>query len=63
MPIWGGDETLARLAHREQVFLVASGCDHPACIMDPWRDALGGQNRAPLPSLWISIAVHGSVAG
>jgi len=36
MPIWGGDETLARArAIENKVFLVASGYDHPTYIMDP----------------------------
>jgi predicted amidohydrolase len=36
MPIWGGDETLARArAIENQVFLVASGYDHPTYVMDP----------------------------
>src|SRR5436190_2947869 len=36
MPIWGGDETLAKArAIENKVFLVASGSDHPTYIMDP----------------------------
>jgi predicted amidohydrolase len=36
MPIWGGDEVLARArAIDNQVFLVASGYDHPTYIMNP----------------------------
>jgi predicted amidohydrolase len=36
LPIWGGDETLAAArAIENQVFLVASGYDHPTYIMDP----------------------------
>jgi predicted amidohydrolase len=36
MPIWGGDQTLARArAIENQVYLVASGYDHPTYIMDP----------------------------
>jgi predicted amidohydrolase len=36
MPIWGGDETLAKArAIENRVFLVASGYDHPTYIMDP----------------------------
>ncbi len=36
MPIWGGDETLAKArAIENKVFLVASGYDHPTYIMDP----------------------------
>ena len=36
MPIWGGDETLAKArAIENKVFLIASGYDHPTYIMDP----------------------------
>jgi predicted amidohydrolase len=36
MPIWGGDETLAKArAIENKVFLAASGYDHPTYIMDP----------------------------
>jgi len=36
MPIWGGNETLAKArAIENQVFLVSSGYDHPTYIMDP----------------------------
>jgi predicted amidohydrolase len=36
MPIWGGDETLAKArAIENKVFLVTSGYDHPTYIMDP----------------------------
>lgn len=36
MPIWGGDETLAKArAIENQVYLVASGYDHPTYIMNP----------------------------
>jgi predicted amidohydrolase len=35
MPIWGGDETLAKArAIENRVFLVASGYDHPTYVMD-----------------------------
>ena len=35
MPIWGGDERLAKArAIENQVFLVASGYDHPTYVMD-----------------------------
>jgi predicted amidohydrolase len=41
MPIWGGDETLAKArAIENKVFLVASGYDHPTYIMDPDGDRL-----------------------
>lgn len=36
MPIWGGDETLAKArAIENKVFLVASGYDHPTYVMNP----------------------------
>jgi predicted amidohydrolase len=36
LPIWGGDETLAKArAIENKIFLVASGYDHPTYIMDP----------------------------
>jgi predicted amidohydrolase len=36
LPIWGGDETLAKArAIENKVFLVASGYDHPTYVMDP----------------------------
>lgn len=36
LPIWGGDETLAKArAIENQVYLVASGYDHPTYIMNP----------------------------
>ncbi|HLK63338.1 MAG TPA: carbon-nitrogen hydrolase family protein [Bryobacteraceae bacterium] len=36
MPIWGGDENLAKArAIENKVFLIASGYDHPTYIMDP----------------------------
>lgn len=41
MPIWGGDETLAKArAIENQVFLVASGYDHPTYVMDPAGERL-----------------------
>jgi predicted amidohydrolase len=36
MPIWGGDQSLAKArAIENQVYLVASGYDHPTYIMNP----------------------------
>lgn len=36
MPIWGGDETLAKArAIENKVWLIASGYDHPTYVMDP----------------------------
>lgn len=44
MPIWGGDQTLAKArAIENQVYLVASGYDHPTYIMNP-----GGE--------WLAVA-------
>ncbi len=41
MPIWGGDETLAKARAIENgVFLVTSGYDHPTYIMDPTGERL-----------------------
>jgi predicted amidohydrolase len=47
MPIWGGDETLAKArAIENKVFLVASGYDHPTYIMDPNGEMLSvARNR------------------
>ena len=60
MPIWGGDETLAKArAIENKVFLVASGYDYPTYVMDPDGERLhaprrGGRDRhhrsePPLP--------------
>lgn len=36
LPIWGGDETLAKArAIENKIFLIASGYDHPTYVMDP----------------------------
>jgi predicted amidohydrolase len=41
MPIWGGDETLAKARAIENgVFLVTSGYDHPTYVMDPFGERL-----------------------
>jgi predicted amidohydrolase len=41
MPIWGGDETLAKARAIENgIFLVTSGYDHPTYIMDPYGERL-----------------------
>lgn len=41
MPIWGGDESLAKARAIENgVFLIASGYDHPTYIMDPFGERL-----------------------
>jgi predicted amidohydrolase len=42
LPIWGGDETLAKArAIENKVFLVTSGYDHPTYIMDPNGNRIG----------------------
>ena len=46
MPIWGGDETLAKArAIENKIFLVASGYDHPTYIMDPDGERLSVGQR------------------
>ena len=41
MPIWGGDESLAKArAIENQVFLISSGYNHPTYIMDPAGERL-----------------------
>jgi Predicted amidohydrolase len=41
LPIWGGNQTLAAArAIENQVYLVASGYDHPTYIMNPQGDRL-----------------------
>ncbi|HEU0120681.1 MAG TPA: carbon-nitrogen hydrolase family protein [Bryobacteraceae bacterium] len=41
MPIWGGDESLAKARAIENgVFLIASGYDHPTYVMDPFGERL-----------------------
>jgi predicted amidohydrolase len=42
MPIWGGDETLAKARSIEgRLFLVASGYDHPTYVQDPNGNRVG----------------------
>jgi len=46
MPIWGGDETLAKArAIENKVFLIASGYDHPTYVMDPYGERLSQASR------------------
>jgi predicted amidohydrolase len=46
MPIWGGDETLAKArAIENKVFLIASGYNHPTYIMDPDGERLAQAER------------------
>jgi predicted amidohydrolase len=41
MPIWGGDESLAKARAIENgVFLITSGYNHPTYIMDPYGERL-----------------------
>ena len=46
LPIWGGDETLAKArAIENQVYLVTSGYDHPTYIMDPRGERIASAPR------------------
>lgn len=46
LPIWGGDETLAKArAIENRIFLVTSGYDHPTYVMDPDGERL---SQAPV---------------
>ncbi|MCZ2073974.1 MAG: carbon-nitrogen hydrolase family protein [Bryobacteraceae bacterium] len=50
LPIWGGNETLAKArAIENQVYLIASGYDHPTYIMDPDGEMLS--KAAALPGV------------
>ncbi|MBL8175923.1 MAG: carbon-nitrogen hydrolase family protein [Bryobacterales bacterium] len=41
LPIWGGDETLAKArAIENRIFLVTSGYNHPTYIMDPYGERI-----------------------
>jgi predicted amidohydrolase len=41
LPIWGGNETLAKArAIENRIFLVTSGYDHPTYIMDPYGERI-----------------------
>jgi predicted amidohydrolase len=54
MPIWGGDETLAKArAIENKIFLVASGYDHPTYVMDPTgeRVASAAQGEAAIATV------------
>jgi len=47
MPIWGGDEHLAKARAIENgIYLVTSGYDHPTYIMDPLGERLSQANDA-----------------
>ncbi|MCS7025960.1 MAG: carbon-nitrogen hydrolase family protein [Bryobacteraceae bacterium] len=58
LPIWGGDEVLARArAIENRVFLVTSGYDHPTYIMDPDGERLSvasGQGRVAVATVDLS---------
>lgn len=46
MPIWGGDENLAKARAIENgIYLVASGYDHPTYVMDPLGERLSQANE------------------
>ena len=55
LPIWGGDEILARArAIENKVFLVASGYDHPTYVMDPDGERLSqaaGRGQAAIATV------------
>ena len=57
MPIWGGDETLAKArAIENKVFLVASGYDHPTYIMDPDGEMLSvAKNRGAAATATVDL--------
>ena len=53
MPIWGGDQTLAKArAIENQIYLVASGYNHPTYIMNPEGERIA---VAPEPEPWRSL--------
>jgi predicted amidohydrolase len=57
MPIWGGDETLAKArAIENKIFLVASGYDHPTYIMDPDGEMLSvAKNRGAAATATVDL--------
>jgi predicted amidohydrolase len=58
MPIWGGDENLAKARAIENgVFLVTSGYDHPTYIMDPLGERLAqAQDQGTAATATIDLA-------
>lgn len=60
MPIWGGDETLAKARAIENgVFLVTSGYDHPTYIMDPLGERLSqAREDGTVATATIDLAKH-----
>jgi predicted amidohydrolase len=60
MPIWGGDETLAKARAIENgVFLVTSGYDHPTYIMDPFGERFSqARENGTVAIATIDLAKH-----
>ena len=60
LPIWGGDETLAKArAIENQIFLVSSGYDHPTYIMDPTGKRLSeAPNRGTAATATIDLSTR-----
>lgn len=60
MPIWGGDETLAKARAIENgVFLITSGYDHPTYIMDPFGERLSqAREQGTAAVATIDLAKH-----
>lgn len=55
MPIWGGNETLAKARSIEgRVFLVAAGYDHPTYIQDPNGERLATATKSPSIA-WVEV--------
>jgi predicted amidohydrolase len=57
MPIWGGDNTLAKArAIENRVFLVSSGYDHPTYVMDPNGEMLSrAADRGTIASATVDL--------
>lgn len=58
LPIWGGDETLAKArAIENRIFLITSGYDHPTYIMDPYGERIAAApNRGDVAVSTIDLA-------
>ena len=56
MPIWGGYQTLAKArAVENQVYLVASGYDHPTYIINPSGEWLTARGASKLIQDWREV--------
>jgi predicted amidohydrolase len=56
LPIWGGNETLAKArAIENRVFLVSSGYDHPTYIMDPDGEMLSRADHGTLAAATVDL--------